>query len=112
MPERASPGPGRLTARQRRFVDEYLVDVNATQAAVLAGYSKRTARQAGQRMLTNVDIAAAIITAILAAMAVTARFLRQLVAAVVVAGLTAVVRMGPVVRGREVAQDCMRRTYC
>ena len=63
MPERASPGPGRLTARQRRFVDEYLVDVNATQAAVRAGYSKRTARQAGQRMLTNVDIAAAIVTA-------------------------------------------------
>ena len=36
-----------LTARQRRFVEEYLIDLNATQAAVRAGYSRLTARAIG-----------------------------------------------------------------
>ena len=36
-----------LTAKQERFVDEYLVDLNATQAAIRAGYSKNSARQIG-----------------------------------------------------------------
>lgn len=49
-----------LTAKQQRFVDEYLIDLNATQAAIRAGYSQKTARQIGNRMLTNVDIQAAI----------------------------------------------------
>lgn len=49
-----------LTDKQRRFVDEYLVDLNATQAAIRAEYSEKTARQQGQRLLTNVDIQAAI----------------------------------------------------
>lgn len=49
-----------LTDKQLRFVDEYLVDLNATQAAKRAGYSEKTARQQGQRLLTNVDIQAAI----------------------------------------------------
>ena len=49
-----------LTPRQQRFVDEYLVDLNATQAAVRAGYSKRTAEQQGPRLLGNVGVAAAI----------------------------------------------------
>ncbi|WP_346395958.1 terminase small subunit [Pseudomonas syringae] len=48
-----------LTAKQQRFVDEYLIDLNATQAAIRAGYSQKTARQIGNRMLTNVDIQAA-----------------------------------------------------
>ena len=34
----------KLTAKQQRFCDEYLVDLNATQAAIRAGYSKKTAR--------------------------------------------------------------------
>ncbi len=34
-----------MTPRQRRFVDEYLLDLNATQAAVRSGYSLRTAKQ-------------------------------------------------------------------
>jgi len=51
------------TARQRRFADEYLVDLNATKAAERAGYSARTARAQGARLLTNVDIAAAILSA-------------------------------------------------
>ncbi len=35
----------KLTAKQQRFCDEYLIDLNATQAAIRAGYSKKTARQ-------------------------------------------------------------------
>jgi len=49
-----------LTPKQRLFVAEYLVDLNATQAAIRAGYSKKTAKSQGQRLLTNVDVAAAI----------------------------------------------------
>src|ERR1700674_6018116 len=39
--------PRVLSAKQQRFIDEYLVDLNATQAAIRAGYSKRTARALG-----------------------------------------------------------------
>lgn len=46
----------KLTLRQKRFADEYLVDANATQAAIRAGYSEKTARSQGQRLLTKVDI--------------------------------------------------------
>lgn len=49
-----------LNARQTTFVQEYLVDMNATQAAVRAGYSERTAYSQGQRLLKNVEVAAAI----------------------------------------------------
>tara|TARA_R110000868_G_scaffold369943_1_gene633424 strand:- start:180 stop:731 length:552 start_codon:yes stop_codon:yes gene_type:complete len=49
-----------LTAKQERFVAEYLIDLNATQAAKRAGYSEKTARSQGTRMLTNVAIQAAI----------------------------------------------------
>ena len=45
-----------MTKKQERFCAEYLVDCNATQAAIRAGYSKKTARQIGQRLLTDVDI--------------------------------------------------------
>lgn len=50
-----------MTSRQKKFVHEYIIDLNATQAAIRAGYSPRTARQIGHRLLTNVDIEAAII---------------------------------------------------
>lgn len=46
----------KLTYKQRKFVMEYLVDMNATKAAIRAGYSEHTARQIGQRLLTNVVI--------------------------------------------------------
>lgn len=36
---------GKMTPRQQRFCDEYLIDLNATQAAIRAGYSEKTARQ-------------------------------------------------------------------
>src|SRR3954470_8469369 len=49
-----------LNDRQARFVAEYLVDLNATQAAVRAGYSARSAYSTGERMLRNAEVAAAI----------------------------------------------------
>ena len=49
-----------LTDKQKRFVAEYLVDLNATQAAIRAGYSQKTARSVGSENLTKPDIAAAI----------------------------------------------------
>lgn len=45
-----------LTDKQEMFCREYLVDLNATQAAIRAGYSDKTARSQANRMLTNVDI--------------------------------------------------------
>lgn len=54
MPER------KLTPRQERFIQEYLIDLNATQAAIRAGYSKRTARKIGCENLTKPDIRAEI----------------------------------------------------
>ena len=49
-----------LTPKQIRFVEEYIIDMNATQAAVRAGYSEQTARKQGARMLTKADIQAEI----------------------------------------------------
>lgn len=49
-----------LTPMQAAFVREYLVDLNATQASIRAGYSPKTAEQQGPRLLGNVGIAAAI----------------------------------------------------
>jgi phage terminase small subunit len=52
-----------LNAKQQRFVDEYLKDLNATQAAVRAGYSENTANRVGPRLLSNVGIKKAIAAA-------------------------------------------------
>lgn len=49
-----------LTAKQQAFVREYLVDLNATQAAIRAGYSAKTAGQIGGENLEKPEIAAAI----------------------------------------------------
>lgn len=49
-----------LTAKQRAFVREYLIDLNATQAAIRAGYSADTAKQIGSENLSKPDVAAAI----------------------------------------------------
>jgi phage terminase small subunit len=49
-----------LTPKQQRFVTEYLIDLNATQAAIRCGYSEATAKSQGSRLLTNADVAAAI----------------------------------------------------
>lgn len=50
----------KLTPKQQRFVEEYLVDLNATQAAIRAGYSPKTANEQGARLLANVSVQAAI----------------------------------------------------
>jgi len=49
-----------LTPKQQRFVELYLVDLNATQAAIRAGYSKKTAAQVGFENLRKPQIAAAV----------------------------------------------------
>lgn len=50
----------KLTPKQERFVDEYLTDLNATQAAVRAGYSKKTAGRQAMELLNKTHIAAEI----------------------------------------------------
>ena len=49
-----------LTSKQRAFVREYLIDLNATQAAIRAGYSAKTAYSQGERLLRNVEVEGAI----------------------------------------------------
>jgi phage terminase small subunit len=49
-----------MNARQKKFCDEYLIDCNATQAAIRAGYSQKTAKQIGQENLTKPDLKAYI----------------------------------------------------
>lgn len=51
---------GKLTEKQQRFVDEYLIDLNATQAAIRAGYSVKTADAIGCENLTKPNIQQAI----------------------------------------------------
>ena len=50
----------KLTAKQQRFCDEYLIDLNATQAAIRAGYSPRSARQIADSNMSKHDIKAYI----------------------------------------------------
>lgn len=45
-----------LTDRQKRFCDEYLIDLNATQAAIRAGYSEKTAEQMGYQLLQKTSV--------------------------------------------------------
>ncbi|VHG79866.1 terminase small subunit [Streptococcus pyogenes] len=50
----------KLTLKQKRFADEYIISANATAAAIKAGYSKKTARSIGHENLTKPDIKAYI----------------------------------------------------
>ena len=50
----------RLTEKQKRFVEEYLLDLNATQAAIRAGYSEKTAQEQSSRLLSNVMVQEAV----------------------------------------------------
>ena len=50
----------KLTPKQARFVEEYLVDLNATQAAIRAGYSEKTARQVASENLSKPYIQEAV----------------------------------------------------
>lgn len=49
-----------LTEKQKRFADEYLIDLNATQAAIRAGYSPRSAGEQASRLLKNAKVRAYI----------------------------------------------------
>ncbi|MCT8705354.1 terminase small subunit [Glaesserella parasuis] len=53
-------GKSKLKGKQQRFVEEYLIDLNATQAAIRAGYSADTARQIGAENLSKLVIQEAI----------------------------------------------------
>jgi len=46
----------KLTLKQERFCEEYVIDMNGTQAAIRAGYSENTANEQASRLLTNVNI--------------------------------------------------------
>ena len=50
----------KLTPKQQRFVEEYLIDLNATQAAIRAGYSAKTAEWIGPQLLGKSHVAAAL----------------------------------------------------
>lgn len=54
------PKTNGLTEKQQRFVEEYLVDLNATQAAIRAGYSAKNAGKIGPELLGKTRVAAAI----------------------------------------------------
>jgi phage terminase small subunit len=45
-----------MNERQQKFADEYLIDLNATQAAIRAGYSKKTAYSLGNQLLKNLEV--------------------------------------------------------
>jgi len=49
-----------LTPKQQRFVEEYLIDLNATQAAIRAGYSEKNADKIGSQLLGKTRVAASI----------------------------------------------------
>ncbi|WP_233113697.1 terminase small subunit [Aggregatibacter actinomycetemcomitans] len=53
-------GESKLRDKQKRFIEEYLIDLNATQAAIRAGYSKDTAKEIGYENLTKPHIQQAI----------------------------------------------------
>lgn len=51
----------KLSAKQEQFCREYLVDLNATRAAIRAGYSPKTANEQGARLLANVSVSARVV---------------------------------------------------
>lgn len=55
-----SEGVGKLTDKQKRFIEEYLVDLNAKQAAIRAGYSKNNADKIGSELLGKTRVKKAI----------------------------------------------------
>lgn len=50
----------KLTDKQKRFVEEYLIDLNATQAAIRAGYSPKRASEQGHQLLQKTTVSEAI----------------------------------------------------
>ena len=60
MPKKLKVKPKELNEKQKMFCKEYIVDFNATQAAIRAGYSKKTAHSQGPRLLDNVGVQAEV----------------------------------------------------
>jgi phage terminase small subunit len=85
----------RLTAKQRLFVGEYLVALNATQAAIRAGYSAQTARQTGSENLSKPYIAAEIERALAARGGITRTRLIEELARIAFSDIGKVVTWGP-----------------
>lgn len=56
----AAPGGRKLTPKQQRFVEEYLIDLNATRAAIRAGYSEKRASEIGYQLLQKTTVQIAI----------------------------------------------------
>src|SRR6476620_7044027 len=54
------PKQGELSDKQERFVRKYLVDLNVTQAAIRAGYSRKTANEQGSQNLVKLSVSQAI----------------------------------------------------
>ena len=54
--KKLEPRKKKYTPRRERFPEEYIVDLNGTKAAIRCGFSKKTARQAAARLLSNVNI--------------------------------------------------------
>ena len=52
--------PSKLTSKQARFIDEYMIDLNATQACIRAGYSARTADRIGPELLGKTCVQSAL----------------------------------------------------
>lgn len=88
----------RLTPKQARFVEEYLVDLNATQAAIRAGYSQKMAGRIGFQLLEKTGIQTAIQASQIersARTGVTADRVVQEIARVAFASLRDVMTWGP-----------------
>lgn len=60
MTDKDNSAKGGLTEKQQRFVEEYLIDFNATQAAIRAGYSQKTAGAVGHENLRKPEIVSAL----------------------------------------------------
>ncbi len=59
-PNTEEPKPHKLTDKQKAFIEEYLIDLNATQAAIRAGYSQESAKEIGYENLTKLYVQEAI----------------------------------------------------
>jgi phage terminase small subunit len=94
-----------LTARQRLFVREYLVDFNATQAAMRSGYSARTARQTGSENLSKPYIASEIERALAEHGGVTPTRLIEELAKIAFSDIRKVVSWGPEATITHVPED-------
>lgn len=101
-----------LTRRQRAFVHEYLKDLNATKAAIRAGYSSSTAHSSGPRLLENVGVKEAIDAAMerraVACDVVAADILRELKRIALADAAQAVDESGKLLPLHEMPEDVRR----